>query len=413
MPPSRPAGASTVILMMDTPKARVILRPGRDKSLLRRHPWIFSGAIERIEGDVQSGVTVEVLNAQRQFVAWAAYSPQSQIRLRVWSFDRHETVDETFFRRRLERAIEARRKLGWLEADAACRLVFGEADGLPGLIVDRYADHLSCQFLAAGVERWRETLTGLLIELVAPAGIYERSESAARRKEGLASRQQVLYGDPAVARIVFREGRAQLTADLVHGQKTGAYLDQRVNRGAVADYARGARMLDAFAFSGAFSTQCLLAGADAALLLDSSSEAAAAARGVLEANGVAARAEVREVDVFGELRNLRERQERFDLVVLDPPKFVHQAAQLTAGTRGYKDINWLGAGLVRSGGLLATFSCSGHVDAALFQKIVAGAVLDAGRSAQIVEGFGQAADHPVALEFPESAYLKGLLLRIW
>lgn len=392
--------------------ARVILRPGREKSLLRHHPWVFSGAIERIEGTSEAGATIEVRSAAGEFLAYAAYSPRSQIRLRVWSFDRREVIDAGFFHGRLVRALEARRKLGLPEPDGACRLVFGESDGLPGLVVDQYGAYLCCQFLTAGAEYWRSSLIDELAEQLRPAGIYERSESAARRKEGLASRQGVLFGEPPPSPLEYAEGGARLVADLVGGQKTGAYLDQRANRQRLASEARGARVLDAFAYAGGFSTQCLRAGAESAVLLDSSSEAVKLARDALSRNGVEGRAEIRRVDVPAELRTMRERAESFDIVVLDPPKFVHQAAQLTVGSRAYQDINRLGAALVSAGGLLASFSCSGHVDPGLFQKIVASAVLEAGRRAQIVEWLGQPADHPVALEFPESAYLCGLLLRI-
>jgi 23S rRNA (cytosine1962-C5)-methyltransferase len=399
--------------MTPTAMARVVLKPGREKSLRRLHPWVFSGAVERVEGAAENGATVEVVGSSGEFLAYAAYSKESQIRLRAWSFERGEVIDAAFFRRRLERAIEGRRRLGLLKPDGACRLVFSESDGIPGLIVDRYGSFLVCQFLAVGVERSRDLLVDELAGLLSPTGIYERSESAARRKEGLPSRQQTLYGEAPPPLVTFQPDAARLVADIAHGQKTGAYLDQQRNRCRLARFAAGARLLDAFAFSGAFSAECLVNGADSAVLIDSSSEALRLTVETLRLNDLADRCEFRQADVFSELRALSEAGEDFDIVVLDPPKFVHSAPQLAAGARGYKDINRLAAGLVRRGGLLATFSCSGHVDAALFQKIVAGAMLDAGCSAQIIEWFDQPGDHPVALAFPESAYLKGLLLRVW
>ncbi len=299
-----------------------------------------------------------------------------------------------------------------LAPDAACRLVFSESDALPGLIVDRYGDYLVCQFLSAGAEAWRDTLVALLLELCTPRGIYERSEGGARHKEGLSSRRDVLAGEapPHDLTIVF--GGARLSVDIAQGQKTGAYLDQQQNRTRVAAHAREADVLDAFSYTGGFAIASLRAGAKRATLIDSSVEALALAERETATNGVAERCRFIHANVFDELRAQRDAGARFDLVVLDPPKFVHSVDQVNAGSRGYKDINMLGLALVRPGGVLATFSCSGHVDAALFQKIVAGAALDAGRSAQILERLSQPADHPVAIEFPEGDYLKGLILRV-
>jgi 23S rRNA (cytosine1962-C5)-methyltransferase len=391
---------------------RVYLKSGREKSLLRRHPWVFSGAVERVEGDPGSGETVDVLAASGEFLARAAYSPASQIRLRVWTFDEAENVDEAFMRRRLARAIESRGRLGMLEPEGACRLVFAESDGLPGLVVDRYADFVVCQFLAAGAELWREPIAALLHELCAARGVYERSEASARKKEGLGSRRGVLRGAEPPAEIEVRSGRARFRVDVAQGQKTGAYLDQQANRQRVAAYARGAAVLDAFAYTGGFAITALLEGAASALLVDSSEEALRLADRESERNGVPERCRFVVANVFDELRARREAGETFDVVILDPPKFVHSADQVNAGSRGYKDINMLGLALVRPGGVLATFSCSGHVDAGLFQKIVAGAALDAARDTQILERLAQPADHPVALEFPEAEYLKGLILRV-
>jgi 23S rRNA (cytosine1962-C5)-methyltransferase len=391
---------------------RVLLKPGREKSLLRRHPWVFSGAIARVEGSPAAGDTVDVVASGGEFLARGAYSPASQIRVRVWTFDAEESVDDAFLERRLARAIESRRRLGLLDAERACRLVFAESDGLPGLVVDRYADFLVCQFLSAGVDSLRGTIAELLEKLAGARGVYERSEASARKKEGLASRRGMLRGAEPPAAIAVRSGEARFLVDVVNGQKTGAYLDQQANRLRVASYARNADVLDAFAYTGGFAINALKAGAAGALLVDSSEEALRLADRETVANGVGDRCRFVVANVFDELRALRESGESFDLVILDPPKFVHSAEQVNAGSRGYKDVNMLGLALVRPGGLLATFSCSGHVDAALFQKIVAGAALDAGRDAQIVERLSQPADHPIALEFPEAEYLKGLILRV-
>jgi len=389
----------------------VYLKPGREKSLRRRHPWIFSGAIERIEGDPEPGATLPVLGHGGEFLAQAAYSPASQIRLRVWSFDAAANIDAAFIGQRLEQAVEARRAAGLLDAAGACRLVFAESDRLPGLIVDRYGDYLVCQFLTAGIEPWRETVIEQLTRLFEPQGIYERSEVGMRRKEGLASRRGLVAGNAPPPRLEIEiDGLGQFI-DIEHGQKTGAYLDQRLNRRRVASYAPGKRVLDAYAYTGGFGLSCLLAGASEASFLDSSAPALEAAAAQAEHNGLTERCRYIEADVPGELRTLTARGERFDLIVLDPPKFVHTAQQINAGCRAYKDINRLAFELLNPGGVLASFSCSGHVDLPLLQKVIAGAALDAGRDAQIVERLGQPADHPVGLHFPESEYLKGLILR--
>ncbi len=391
---------------------KIVLKNGREKSLLRRHPWVFSGAIERVDGDAASGDTVDVVDSGGKFVARAAFSPASQIRARVWTFDAAEPVDAAFLRRRLTRAIDSRRKLGMLGAGTACRLVFGESDGLPGLIVDRYADYVVCQFLAAGAERWREELADLLMELMAPRGIYERSEASARRKEGLTSRRGTLRGSEPPAELEVEADGARLIVEITSGQKTGAYLDQQRNRTRVADFAEGCELLDAFSYTGGFAIAALLRGATSATLVDSSAEALRIAEREAAANGVMDRCRFVHASVSDALREQREAGRRYDLVVLDPPKFVHSADQINTGARGYKDVNMLGLQLVRPGGVLATFSCSGHVDAALFQKIVAGAALDARRDAQIIGRLSQPADHPIAIEFPEAEYLKGLILRV-
>jgi 23S rRNA (cytosine1962-C5)-methyltransferase len=392
--------------------SRVFLKAGREKSLRRRHPWVFSGAVERVEGEPGAGATVELVAASGELLGRGAYSPASQIRVRVWSFEASESIDAAFLRRRLTRAIESRRRLNLLDAQAACRLVFSESDALPGLIVDRYGEYLVCQFLSAGAEAWRATIVELLMELCAPRGIYERSEGGARHKEGLPSRRDVLAGEPPPHELTIVSLGARFFVDIAKGQKTGAYLDQQQNRARVALHARDADVLDAFSYTGGFAISSLRAGAKRATLIDSSSDAMALAERETAANGVAERCRFVVANVFDELRAVRDAGTRFDLVVLDPPKFVHSADQITAGSRGYKDINMLGLALVRPGGVLATFSCSGHVDAALFQKIVAGAAVDAGRSAQILERLSQPADHPVATEFPEADYLKGLILRV-
>lgn len=388
-----------------------ILAKEREKSLRRRHPWVFSGAVARIEGKPAPGSTVEVRSGSGEFLGWAAVSPASQIRLRVWSFDESQFPDEAFFRARLESAIALRRRLGLLRDDGACRLVFSESDGLPGLIVDRYAGVLVCQFLSAGTDYRSDLFVSLLADLLAPVAIVDRSDSAARRKEDLPARHGLLYGNEPQEPVAFVDHGIQLLVDAGAGQKTGAYLDQSVNRQRVAALADGAHLLDAYSYSGGFSLAALAAGASEATLIDSSADALALAKRQAELNGVAGRCRFVQGNVPEELRRLREQGERFDVVVLDPPKFVQSARQVQSGSRGYKDINLVGSQLLTPGGILATFSCSGHVSSDLFQKIVAGAALDARRDLHIIDRLTQAPDHPVALHFPEAEYLKGLVLR--
>jgi 23S rRNA (cytosine1962-C5)-methyltransferase len=391
--------------------ATVRLKAGRERSLKRRHPWVFSGAIESVDGSPASGETVLVESDSGESLAFGAFSPASQIRVRVWAFE-DVAIDAGFIAGRVSQAVAARRRLGLLDPQGACRLVFSEADGLPGFVADRYGEYLSCQFLSAGAERWRDAMLDALEAELKPRGIFERSEASARRKEGLPSARGLLRGEAPPPRLEIEIDGIRQFVDIAAGQKTGAYLDQRDNRRRVAAYAKGARVLDAYTYSGGFALSCLAAGASEALLLDSAESALALAVEQARLNGLEDRCRILESDVGDALRKLAAAGERFDLIVLDPPKFVHTAEQVNTGSRAYKDINRLALGLLDRGGLLATFSCSGHVDAALFQKIVAGAAVDAGRDAQIIDKLGQPADHPVGLHFPEGEYLKGLILRI-
>ncbi|MFZ0611880.1 MAG: class I SAM-dependent methyltransferase [Desulfobacterales bacterium] len=392
----------------------VYLKPGRDKSLHRRHPWIFSGAIDRVDPAAAPGETVRVQAADNSPLASGAISPQSQIRVRVWSFDPAEEIDPQFFARRLDRALQARRLLYSDPAPSALRLVNSESDGLPGLIVDRYAEYLVCQFLSAGAEYWKGELVRQLAGLIPAAGIYERSEGENRLKEGLPASGGVLSGAAPPESIEIREGPLRLLVDVRRGHKTGFYLDQRQNRTRVAPFSPGADVLNCFAYSGGFGLQALAAGAKSLVNVETSPDALGLLQRQLALNGLDADA-VENIagDVFQVLRSFRDARRGFDLVILDPPKFAGSVHQVNKAARGYKDINLLAIKLIRPGGVLVTFSCSGHVDAALFQKIVAGAALDAGRDVQVLEHFEQAPDHAVALNFPEAAYLKGLACRVW
>lgn len=393
--------------------AVLFLKPGREKSLLRRHPWVFSGAIEKTDGAPQEGETVEVRSSRSDFLAWAAYSPQSQIRARVWSFRPEEQVDASLLRRRLERAVSLRTTLATADAGNAIRLVHGESDGLPGLIVDRYADTLVMQVLSTGIERWRETIADLLLEISPAERLYERSDADVRQLEGLTERVCPVRGSAPPERVKIREYGLDYWVGVIHGHKTGFYLDQRANRLKVRSLAGGRQVLDCFSYTGGFTVNALAGGAESVLTVDSSAEALAQAKENVELNNMPAeRVEWLEGDVFQVLRKLRDQARRFDLIVLDPPKFAQTASQAERASRGYKDINLLAFKLLRPGGILVTFSCSGGVSEDLFQKIVAGAALDAGVHARIVERLHQGFDHPVALEFPEGAYLKGLVIRV-
>jgi 23S rRNA (cytosine1962-C5)-methyltransferase len=390
---------------------QLILKPGREKSLLRRHPWIFSGAVARVQGDPGVGDTVAVRAAGGEFLAWAAYSPASQIRARVWSWSEPERIDGNLLRAHLRRAAATRERLLRAQDSDAMRLAHGESDGLPGVIVDRYGDVVVLQLLSAGAERWRDELAEALRDLTGCACVYERSDADVRALEGLPARSGVLLGALPGAGVQMREHGLSYGVDVAVGHKTGFYLDQRDNRKCVGELSRGRDVLNCFCYSGGFSLNALAGGAQSVLSVDSSADALAQAQDNLRRNDLdAARAEWQEADVFKYLRLLRDQGRSFDMIVLDPPKFAPTAAFAEKAARGYKDINLLALKLLRAGGLLASFSCSGGVSAELFQKILAGAALDAGVEASIVGRFAAAADHPVLLSFPEGDYLKGLLL---
>jgi len=388
----------------------ILLKPGREKSLLRRHPWVFSGAIQQVEEEPAPGGTVDLLSSNREFLARAATSPASQIRARVWTFDPAEEVNADFFRKRIRAALAARDALHLTRNTDSVRLIHAESDGIPGLVVDQYGDVLVMQSLTAGTEFWKETLADLLLEETGLKVIYERSDADVRELEGLPQIVGVLRGEISSPVFPITEHGLQFNINLQSGHKTGFYLDQRKNRQRVRELAQGRDMLDCFCYSGGFTVNAWAGSAKSVTSVDASGEALALARENLSLNGIQAEGqEWVEGDVFQVLRKFRDARRSFDLIVLDPPKFAPTAAQAEKASRGYKDINRLAFKLLRPGGILVTFSCSGGIDAALFQKIVASAALDAGVDASIVEVLAQGADHPVALEFPEGAYLKGLI----
>lgn len=389
------------------------LNPGREKSLLRRHVWIFSGAVADYPGEAAPGETVEVFDTKNNFLARAAYSPDSQLVARIWTFDRDEQIDEAFFARRIKAAVEYRHFLKLDDPKGGCRLINSEADGLPGLVVDRYAGVLVLQITAAGIEFHRDTIVKLLAEITGAASIYERSDVSVRAKEGLAERSGLLHGAQPPNPVIIEENGARFAVDVRHGQKSGFYFDQRCARSAVAAYADGRTVLNAFSYTGAFAVSALLAGAGHVINIDSSAPALKQAAHNLEMNKIKPeRYENRTADVFTELRKLVEEGRKFDLVILDPPKFIESQKALVRGCRAYQDIARLSYQLLNPGGLLFNFSCSGLMTPELFQKITADAALDAGVRARLVRHLEQAPDHPVSLAVPEGFYLKGLVTRI-
>jgi len=397
---------------MSHTRASVRLKPGRDRPLRRKHPWIFSGAIESVAGEPGPGSIIEIVSADGEWLAYAAYSPHSQIRGRVLSWDRQSTPDEDFLQSRITEAIQARS--AWLGSSRsnAWREVFSESDGLPGLIVDRYADIRVIQLHTV----WADTMRDPIVRVLAGSGdcsaIYERSDLDVRRLEGLESQSGLLWGDYGGSPVEITEGSLRYLVDIESGHKTGFYLDQKENRAWLGRFGVAGDVLDAFSFTGAFSIVALAAGARHVTAIDSSGPALEMAAGHVRLNGVDPdRFEAIEDDVFSALRGLRDRRAAFDLIILDPPKFAATTSQVGRASRAYKDINMLALKLLKPGGYLATFSCSGGVGSELFQKIVADAAVDAGVQASILHHFHQAADHPVRLSFPESQYLKGFFLQ--
>ena len=389
---------------------KLILKPGREKSLKRRHPWIFSGAVAKLEGAAQAGDTIEVRSHAGELLALAAYSPHSQIRARTWSWGVCD-IDATFFAKCVEDAALARAALSIDRVSDALRLVHAEADGLPGVVADRYGDTVVVQLLSAGADRWRDAIADALCALPGIARVWERSDADARELEGLEPRSGLLRGKPLPGAPVIVEHGLKFKVEIDAGHKTGFYLDQRDNRLLLRTLAAGKDVLDCFSYTGGFAINALHGGAQSVMAIDSSGLALEMARANSQLNGVDG-VEWVEGDVFQMLRRLRDQGRTFDLIVLDPPKFAQTAAHAEKAASAYKDINLFAFKMLRPGGFLMTFSCSGGVSADLFQKIVAGAALDAGVDARIEAWLHAAPDHPVALNFPESEYLKGLLCRV-
>ncbi len=390
-----------------------MLAKGREKSLLRRHPWVFSGAVARMEGKASLGETVDIVDHQGKWLARGALSPASQIRARVWTFDKDESVDIDFFIRRLQQAQQWRNWLAGRDGLDSYRLIAGESDGLPGVTIDRFGNFLVLQLLSAGAEYQRPALLSALRTLYPACAIYDRSDVAVRKKEGLELTQGPVSGELPPPLLPIEENGMKLFVDIQGGHKTGYYLDQRDSRLATRRYVADKRVLNCFSYTGGFAVSALMGGCREVVSVDTSQEALDVAKQNITLNKLdLSKAEFVRDDVFKLLRKYRDQGETFDVIVMDPPKFVENKSQLIGACRGYKDINMLAIQLLNPGGVLLTFSCSGLMTTDLFQKIIADAALDAGRDIQFIDQFRQAADHPVIATYPEGLYLKGFACRV-
>ena len=387
---------------------KIIIKAGRDKSILRRHPWVFSGALK--SASAESGDVVSIISEDGRYLATAAYSAASQIAARILSFDEGTVIDEAFYRSRIAAAID--RRAGIAAVSNAYRLIHGESDGLPGVVADKYGDVVVLQLSTAGIEPQRELIADLLMALTHAKTIFERSDADVRKLEGLPERNGLLRGAALDGPTVIVENGMQIEVDIAHGHKTGFYLDQRENRALTAALSKGKDVLNCFCYSATMSIAAMKGGAASVVSIDSSAPALETGKRIATRNGCAAdQMEWVEADVFAHLRKLRDQGKFFDLIILDPPKLAPTTHHVEKASRAYKDINLLGFKLLRPGGMLMTYSCSGGVSIELFQKIVAGAALDAGVDAQITKRLSAGSDHPVSIHFPEGEYLKGLLLR--
>lgn len=393
--------------------AELILAPGKERSVMRRHPWIFAGSVAKLAGRSKPGDTVEVFNERGQLMGRAAYSPHSQIRARMWSFDPDESIDHGFFKRRVAACVARRAAHPQLAEQDGVRLIHGESDGLPGIIADRFGSVVVLQLTSAGGEKWRDAIVAGLVQATGCSCVYERSDSEVRKLEGLEPRSGVLFGELPASLSILENG-VRMEVDVVAGHKTGFYLDQRDNRRLTGMLSAGRSVLNCFCYTGGFSLQALAGGAASVLSIDSSGPALAGARRNLALNPQldADSTEWWEADVFEALRKLRSDGRKFDLIVLDPPKFAPSAAHAQRAARAYKDINILGFRLLNPGGILMTYSCSGGIGQELFQQIVAGSAVDAGVDARILHRLAAGADHPIGLAVPEGEYLKGLACQI-
>ncbi|NUW72537.1 class I SAM-dependent methyltransferase [Vibrio mediterranei] len=386
---------------------------GRDKSLRRKHPWIFSRGISHVDGQPSLGETVDVFASNGEWLAKAAYSPNSQIRARVWSFEKQD-IDVSFFVSRIKQAQLLREDIIERDGLTGYRLIAAESDGLPGITIDRYENFLVCQLLSAGAEFQKDALVEALTQCFPECSIYDRSDVSVRKKEGLKERTGVLHGEKPSKPVVIEENGVKISVDIINGHKTGFYLDQRDSRYQAQKYVKDKEVLNCFSYTGGFGLYALKGGAKRVINADVSQLALDTAKHNAELNGFTEKkkAVFLNADVFKLLREYRDQGTKFDVVIMDPPKFAESKAQLNGACRGYKDINMLAMQILKPGGTLLTYSCSGLMDGALFQKIIADAAVDANRSVKFVERFEQAADHPTDTAYPEGFYLKGFACKV-
>lgn len=391
---------------------KVILQKGKDKAAWQLHPWVFSGAVRQVDKEVVSGDLVSVFNHDREFIAYGLYHPSSRVAVRLLEWHKERSIDEDWWRTRIRNAVAARRHL-LTDRNTTCRIIFAEADFLPGLIADRYGEYIAIQIHSSGLDRIKSIIVDELVELLQPKGIYERSDLKAREHEGLPDSNGTRYGQEPPAFVEVLENGIRYHINIVEGQKSGFYCDQRENRLLTAQYTTGKSVLDCFCYSGGFTLHALQLGASHVTSVDSSALAIDTLKQNIALNGFDPKAsKAVQSDVNTYLRQLGEENQRFDVIVLDPPKYAPSRSALQKASRAYKDLNRRGLMLLESGGLLATFSCSGAMDIETFKQVIAWAALDAGKEIQFIRQFHQPEDHPVRASFPEAEYLKGLLVRV-
>jgi 23S rRNA (cytosine1962-C5)-methyltransferase len=389
------------------------LKKGKEKAVLQRHPWVFSGAIDPIKGKPENGDVVKLCNAKNDFLAYGYYNDQSRVAIRLLTWNEDQVIDEAWYEQKIKQALESRSHLLLNKNTNAYRLIFSEADFLPGLIVDQYADFLSVQILSSGIEKAKQIIIKILVKLLKPKGIFDRSDATARTHEGITAENGLLWGEAPAAFIAVKENNITYHINIAEGQKSGFYCDQRDNRNILATYAEGKTVLDCFSYSGGFTLNAFKNGATAVTSVDSSALAIETLNQNITLNKFASKQHTAiQSDVNKQLRAFKEEGRKFDIVVLDPPKYAPSRSALDRAARAYKDLNRLGLLLLETGGLLATFSCSGAVDIETFKQIIAWAALDAGKEIQVIRQFSQPEDHPIRLSFPEGEYLKGLLVRV-
>ncbi|PRD24533.1 UNVERIFIED_CONTAM: rlmI [Trichonephila clavipes] len=391
---------------------KIILNKGKDKAAWQLHPWIFSGAIARALGSPQNGDIVSVFNHDDEFIAYGMYNGNSRVAVRLLEWDPQQEINEQWWRNRVARAVKNRK--GLLQEDNnTLRLIFAEADFIPGLIADKYGDYISIQVHAAGTEVVKHIIVDELVKQLSPKGVYERSDLKAREHEGLPDLNGLLYGEVPPTFVDILENGIHYQVNIVEGQKSGFYCDQRENRAITARYAKGKKVLDCFCYSGGFTLNAFREGAVSVTSVDSSALAIETLKNNVRKNGFDEnKHDAVQSDVNKYLRELGEQGEKFDLIILDPPKYAPSRSTLDKASRAYKDLNRRGLMLLNSGGLLATYSCSGAMDIDTFKQVIAWAALDAGKEIQFIYQYCQPEDHPVRASFPEGEYLKGLLVRV-